>query len=236
MSNIPYTYLIGWSREKTYYYGVRFSKKCNPNELWKTYFTSSKCVKEFRKKYGEPDIIQVRKTFISSKLAREWEYKVIKRMKIVESDIWLNKSNRGEYFHITKHSEETKRKISKSTKGRSHGPMSEKQKQKISIAQKGEKSVHWGKRITEEHKEKIRLSSLGKTRPQFFSSANPFFNKKHSTETKEKLSRFMNSPERQIKCPHCGKIGHSNIMPRWHFDKCKFIDQISLVDSVFYTQ
>jgi hypothetical protein len=24
----------------------------------------------------------------------------------------------------------------------------------------------------------------------------------------------------KIKCPHCEKIGNSNIMKRWHFDSC----------------
>ncbi len=60
---IPYTYIIGWSLYNKYYYGVRYAKNCNPNDLWKTYFTSSKYVKEFRNNHGEPDIIQVRKTF-----------------------------------------------------------------------------------------------------------------------------------------------------------------------------
>ena len=26
----------------------------------------------------------------------------------------------------------------------------------------------------------------------------------------------------QITCPHCGKTGGNRIMPRYHFDNCKF--------------
>ena len=63
----PYTYLIGWSHLNTYYYGVRFANNnkdiANPDELWVTYFTSSKYVSEFRELNGEPDIVEVRKTF-----------------------------------------------------------------------------------------------------------------------------------------------------------------------------
>lgn len=60
---VYYTYLIGWTEHNKWYYGVRFAKNCHPNELWKTYFTSSKHVISFRNTFGEPDIINVRKTF-----------------------------------------------------------------------------------------------------------------------------------------------------------------------------
>lgn len=57
MLNIPYTYLIGWSNQNKWYYGVRTAKNCHPGDLWTTYFTSSKYVKQFITQYGEPDII-----------------------------------------------------------------------------------------------------------------------------------------------------------------------------------
>lgn len=25
----------------------------------------------------------------------------------------------------------------------------------------------------------------------------------------------------EVQCPHCGKIGKNNVMPRWHFDNCR---------------
>lgn len=59
----PYTYLIGWSNLNKYYYGVRYKKDCEPNDLWVLYFTSSQEVQEYRAIYGDPDVIQVRKTF-----------------------------------------------------------------------------------------------------------------------------------------------------------------------------
>lgn len=62
---MPYTYLVGWRSMDVWYYGVRYAKDCDPTDLWKTYFTSSKRVAEFRATNGEPDVIEVRKTFDS---------------------------------------------------------------------------------------------------------------------------------------------------------------------------
>ena len=92
---IPFCYLIGWSKQKKFYYGVRYKKNTTPNDLWTIYFTSSKLVKEYREKYGEPDIIQVRKTFNNVKSALKWESKVLRRLKINQSSIWLNKNIAG---------------------------------------------------------------------------------------------------------------------------------------------
>ena len=88
-----YTYLIGWSKLNKYYYGSRFAKDSKPSDLWFTYFTSSNYVKAFRKEHGEPDIIQIRKTFKSADDTRLWEHKVLRRMKVVRSEKWLNKTD-----------------------------------------------------------------------------------------------------------------------------------------------
>jgi hypothetical protein len=59
----PYTYLIGWREQQKYYYGVRYAKNCSPEDFWTKYFTSSPAVLAMRLKHGDPDIIQIRKTF-----------------------------------------------------------------------------------------------------------------------------------------------------------------------------
>lgn len=90
----PYTYLIGWSAHNTYYYGVEYAdtiKIANPSNLWKTYFTSSKYVTEARIKFGEPDIIQIRKVFSSKQDAQMWEQRVILKSKLYLKDNFLNK-------------------------------------------------------------------------------------------------------------------------------------------------
>lgn len=90
---IPFTYFIGWSKLNTFYYGRRTAKGCNPSELWTTYFTSSKYVKAFRKIHGEPDIVQVRRTFTSTKKCAKWETKVLIRMNAQFDLRFLNKTN-----------------------------------------------------------------------------------------------------------------------------------------------
>lgn len=97
-----YTYLIGWSAHNRYYYGCRYSKRADPKQLWTTYFTSSKAVKQMRQVYGEPDVVQVRKTFASKHECLVWEHKVLRRLKAATSTKWLNLTN-GSLFANTKH-------------------------------------------------------------------------------------------------------------------------------------
>lgn len=86
----PYTYLIGWSKLDRWYYGARYRKGCHPSDFWNPYKTSSKHVAAFIKEHGDPDIIEIRKTFSTSKETRIWESKVLKRMKVIRSKRWLN--------------------------------------------------------------------------------------------------------------------------------------------------
>ena len=86
----PYTYLIGWSKQNKYYYGVRYSKYANPKELWVKYFTSSKIVSRYKDKYGNPDIIQIRKIFDCPNKALLWEQKVLRRIKADKDKRFLN--------------------------------------------------------------------------------------------------------------------------------------------------
>lgn len=148
---LPYSYLIGWSNLDMWYYGVeyknhtvkRVSKQANPNNLWKTYFTSSNKVKNFRKIHGEPDIIEVRKTFSSAKGATDWECRFLTRVKAAKSDNWLNDHNGKRNFYSNgrkpgfKHSEETRSKLKKAK----------------------ENFV-----FTDEHKRKISEAGIGNTR------------------------------------------------------------------------
>lgn len=94
----PYTYLIGWSSHNKWYYGVRFadySEKdtANPSELWVSYFTSSKYVAETRLLFGEPDVIEIRKTFSNKEKARRWEHKVLRRLNAATREEFINKTD-----------------------------------------------------------------------------------------------------------------------------------------------
>lgn len=98
METQAYTYLIGWSSLNKYYYGVRTAKGCQPEDLWVKYFTSSKTVKRYRLEHGEPDIVEVRRLHPSREVALKWEETVIRRLKVVKDNGWLNLQNAGKFF------------------------------------------------------------------------------------------------------------------------------------------
>lgn len=97
----PYTYLIGWTKQNTWYYGVRYKRRCHPDDLWNPYKTSSKHVKRFVEAYGEPDVIKVRKVFNSVEQALKTESYVLGRMDVRNSPLWLNMTNGNKDFCFT---------------------------------------------------------------------------------------------------------------------------------------
>lgn len=166
----PYTYLIGWKSHDVWYYGARWAAKCDPLELWVKYFTSSKQVAARRLEWGEPDVIEVRRVFTDEKVARQWEERVIRKIKAVKSLRWLNLGNGGAEFAgpneegrmrisarlkgVPK-SAETRRKLSEARRGVSFGPHTEKAKAKMRAAKVGIPR-------SEETKAKLRKANLGK--------------------------------------------------------------------------
>jgi len=198
----PYVYLIGWTTLDTWYIGCRHSKNCDPTDLWKTYFTSSKYVKRFRQENGEPDHIEILKEFIDPIEALFFEKQKQEEFDVLKKENWLNRAIRSEKFIFLKCSEETKRKISESMKGvkksKEHIEKiriantgkkihSEEFKQKLSKMMKGRKfseehlknmsTVRIGKKIhSEEYKRKLSESRLGI---------------KYSEETKNKISKAL---------------------------------------------
>jgi hypothetical protein len=168
----PYTYLIKWSATGKYYYGAQYGKSANPKNLWSTYFTSSKYVKKYRKDFGEPDIIQIRKIFNKGDVENRknaailWEDKVLRRMNVLKRKDCLNDNITGSKFgkRGKKHSNETKEKIRKSHQGKIK---SLEHRLNISKAKTGVPNVKLRGRIrTAEHCENIRLSLIGKTRTE----------------------------------------------------------------------
>ena len=175
----PFTYLIGWSQLDTLYYGVRYKDKCNPKDLWSNYFTSSKTVEEFRKINGEPDIIQIRKTFGEfDKLNKEeknfilgYEHTVLRRLCADKNPKFLNKSNGGKNFYILGHSVETRNQMSLNRTGKPKSeqhklnmknPKSEKHKNNIRISVGTGINHHsYGKPLSDEHKRKMSETTTG---------------------------------------------------------------------------
>lgn len=120
--------------------------------------------------------------------------------------------------------------------GKTH---SEETKNKISIAQ-------LGRVFTEDHKAKMRKPkseegrlAIAKARQELRDSGyrpSPESNAKRSqtlkgrTISKDHANKIANAlkgvPKPKVICPHCGKVGGSGLMHRWHFDNCKEINNV----------
>jgi len=163
--HLPYTYIIKFKLTGQVYYGVRFAKGCSPDDLWKTYFTSSKVVKSLIKEHGKEAFdYEIRKTFDTADAAREWEEKVLQRMKVVSDDKWLNKTDKKSFIPPKnyKHSPDSIQKIIDSKIGFKFSKESREKMSKSHIGQvpwnKGIKYDNPKKRrpLTEEHKKSLR--------------------------------------------------------------------------------
>lgn len=204
MINIPYTYLIGWSKLNLFYYGVKYGKNCDPDTFWIKYFSSSKKVKELRQTTGDPDIIQIRRIFSDPKDAIQWESKVLRRMNVLQQNKWLNANISGAQIQTqeinTKRSQTMKGNITRSIQF----------KQNVS-------KVHLGKIVSEETKKKLQYYSKER-HSQFGTTASE--NKKIKIGAKNKGNNKTN-----YICPNCQKEGKGSIMFRHHFTRCKILSK-----------
>jgi len=129
---IPFTYLVKHIPTNRYYYGVKIKKGCHPYDLWTKYFTSSKKVKGLIRRYGKKSFIfEIRKTFKTPQAALNWENKVLRRMKVIYRDDFLNQSDN---LNVNP--------------------------ELLSKARMGKGNPMYGKKMTKEHKEKIKNSLI----------------------------------------------------------------------------
>lgn len=232
-----YTYLIGWSRLDTWYYGSRIANKKSPcDDLMHEYKTSSSYVKWMIEFYGEPDIIQIRRTFDDVTSPLMWEETVLRRLNCVKSNRWLNRNNAGKYFSRSNTyvmSNTTKAKISDSLKGKKRPEFSDEWKKNLSDSKIGLKypGKGSGRKFTAEHKQRLsdsaKLSHLKKPRGQHPNSKAAArvagLGTKRNEEQKQRMRDAwkLRPPAQQVICPWCAKEGAVSIMKRWHFENCK---------------
>ena len=195
----PYTYLIGWSKLNCWYYGSEYGqvgKTANPKNLWTTYFTSSYIVKNFRKEYGEPDVIEVRRTFLTEESCKRWERRVLKKMNVMNSTKWLNQNDKfappalpgnTNPFFGKKHSDETRAKMKQKAQER-HANTEWVQTVFLPARKTADQTIHKSeefrdlKRKTYYENEKIQKAFRSRKDDEH----NGMFGKKHSAETLEK--------------------------------------------------
>lgn len=77
----PFTYRVRCSVTNDNYYGVKYAEGCHPDDLWTTYYTSSKYVEALIKEHGiESFGIQIRKIFDTVEEAIKWEQRVNRKV------------------------------------------------------------------------------------------------------------------------------------------------------------
>jgi len=179
----PYTYLLHHIPTNMFYYGVRYKEGCHPEDFWKNYFTSSNVVKSLRKEYGDDSFeFEIRKTFKDAKDSIEWEHKVLRRLKIRETNnVWLNKHD-GRAVIFT---EEVKSNISKTRTGQ----------------HVGEKNPMYGRKRPDTVEFNKRPDIIEKRRQKALTN-NPMKGTKWSEERKRKMSERMSG----VNNPMHGKI------------------------------
>lgn len=161
-----YTYLLHWIETDMSYYGYRGENKVEPeNDLLIEYPTSSQYVKNYVKKYGEPDIVMIDQRFESIEEAKAAETKYFEMFNI-PSIGWLNMSNgispfwgSGIKLRGRTLSDEHKRKISESSKNRViteaiiAGRKKQSEKMKGNKSSLGHPSGMLGKNWSDEHRQ-----------------------------------------------------------------------------------
>lgn len=184
MDYIPYAYLIGWTKLDKYYYGIEFghmTKTANPANLWSTYFTSSNVVSDFRKEHGEPDLIQVRKTFTNQLEAMQWETKFLNKVDAKNNPKFLNCHNSdGLSFRSPEVSESARAKMSAARLGVPH---SEEQKANMSKARLDYYDTEEGLAWKEYLSERMKTNNPSKKGRETWNKGVP-----HTEEAKEKMS------------------------------------------------
>lgn len=169
--NIPYTYLIKCVPTNQFYYGVRYSKDCNPDDLWKTYYTSSAYIKQLIHEHGKESFIyEVRKVFSSVNKARKWEERVLKRLNVSARDDFINKSDNALF--------DTRNRV-----WVNNGFIS-KFVDKVCLSEYTKDGWAEGRYFSSDHKAKLSLSKTGKVAGK----NNSMFGKFHSDTSKLAMS------------------------------------------------
>lgn len=158
--------------------------------------------------HGDPDIIEIRKIFDSAEKALDWENKVLKRMNVVGDNRFINQTNNKAISR-----EAALRGLKNRPKEKQIPALYRKWYDGLSEIEKDNIRKAKQKGMLNKSEEAAKSQSEGIRKYQLEAWSNP--------EIKEKKCKSMRKPKSKIECPHCGKIGGSNNMKRWHFDNCK---------------
>lgn len=166
-----------------------------------------------RADYGDPDVIEVRQTFNDSLQAREWEMTVLRRLRVLETDRWLNKTDRPCPTMLgKKHSEESKVLIGLGNAGKIYSD--ESLANIRNGVQRRASNMEW--RANVRNGVQKRLSN-----PVWRTNFDSAIQKRTSNmEWRANRSRAM-LRQPKTTCPHCGRDFDNLNYKKWHGDKCK---------------
>ncbi len=173
----PFTYVVTHVATGRRYYGAKYSKGCEPPDLWVTYFTSSRVIRDLVKTEGrEAFQVEVRKIFTSVGDCLSWELGVLRRLKVDTNDHWFNKSIGGKRFYSVLAREQnpnfgkhwhtpqgTRDKIAASLSGKKK---SDSHRHNIAIALEGSSNPMFGKNVTDDTRKKIAEAGRRRTQSQ----------------------------------------------------------------------
>jgi hypothetical protein len=199
---IPFTYIIGWSKHKKFYYGCKYAKNCQPSDLWTTYFTSSDYVKEFREENGEPDIIKIHRTFTDKDSCILFEQQYLTKVDARNNLSFLNKTNGNKI--ACNDSEKARKTALKMVEERRHNFLKKEDGSSIGRNTQIKKVLqgnhHFqlnppnrGRKFSEEWKQKLK-----KPKPSGFGEKMSRLQKGRPAHNKGKSKNYYISPDNQI--------------------------------------
>ena len=209
MKTQPFTYIIKFKPTNQWYYGVRWARGCSPNDLWTTYFTSSRHIKALIKEHGlEAFHARVSKIFKTKEEATNHERRFLFRVKAASNGAFINKRNNMPEFsayglkiiHHALLQIETW-----------HDP-------RLPLP------LGWSYGITESHRQNNSKAQTGKTawnKNKKLPSTGP------CSETRKENISNSRLLTRKLTCQHCGKLSDPGNFKRFHGDLCKYNPNIN---------
>lgn len=234
---LSYTYLIETNSGLLYIGSRRCDPGVFPDEDVK-YWGSSK-----NKELKETPNSQKKKYILGVFLTREeayeheiilhTEYDVAKNPKFANKARQTSKAfccdkvGKDHQWYGRKHTEGTKQKMSRSSRGRTLTP---EHCQKISDAVAGEKHPWYGRKHTEESKQKMSKTKVG----MYAGEKNPMYGRKHTLETRQKQSELKKGKYLGEKSPLYGKSSpnRDNTIYTWKHKDTGIVVQMTRYDLV----
>lgn len=212
-----YFYIIRHKPSGMRYAGARWSARAEPDDLWKTYFTSSKTVQRLIDIDGKDSFeIETIVTEFKGKTALEYETEFLQENL---GEGWLNShANRGFGEGRFGAGHKAFKESFKKKYGVENPNHLQEVRQKISDTCDARYGCHPNQR---EESRAVRSASMKAVYAAGLRS-NPMLTASEESKARVgKASKARRDSDPIVRCPHCDKEGKGPPMMRWHFDRCK---------------